>query len=127
MLCFIKPDNICNTYKKIKNKYNNFKDFFQYFEKNWKHDCKYKKLKIIPEWNYKNLLNSLELEQKYLYITNNIAEHINKILNSKLNYKYSNLDIWKIAILVTKNNINNQTNILERENILLFGIKKIKI
>ena len=31
---------------------------------------------------------------------------------------YSNLDIWKIAILVTKNNINNQTNILERENIL---------
>ena len=43
MLCFIKPDNIYNTYKKNKNKYNNnnFKDFFQYFEKNWKQDCKY--------------------------------------------------------------------------------------
>lgn len=92
------------------------KDFFKYFEKNLKPNCKNKKLKIIPKWNYYNLLNSLGLDQKYIYITNNIPEHINKILNSKLNSKYINFENWKNAILTTENNINNQTDILEREN-----------
>ena len=53
MLCFIESNNIYHIYKKFKNKYsnNNFKDFFTYFDKNWKPNGQYKKLKIIPEWN----------------------------------------------------------------------------
>ena len=132
MLCFIEPKNIYYIYKKIKNKYNNnnFKDFFSYFEKNWKPNCQYKKLKIIPEWNYFNLLNSIEIDKKYLYITNNIAEHLNKILNSKLNTKYPNFDNWKNAILSTEIDVNNKNDIIERENfiskLILFFIKMNK-
>lgn len=52
MLCFISPNNIYYIYKKkMKNKYNNnfLKDFFTYFDENWKSNGQYKKLKIIPE------------------------------------------------------------------------------
>ena len=129
MLCFIDPNYIYHIYKKIQNKYsnNNFKDFFTYFDKIWKPNGQYKKLKIIPEWNYFYLLNSIEIDKKYLYITNNIAEHLNKILNNKLNTKYPNFDNWNNAILSTEFDINNKTDIIERENyiskIILYFIK----
>ena len=62
-----------------------------------------------------------------MYITNNIAEHLNKILNNKLNTKYPNFDNWKNAILSTEFDINNKTDIIERENyiskIILYFIK----
>ena len=77
-------------YKKILKKYNDLKynDFFNYFNRNWKPKDTYKKIKYIPEWNYFNILKSLDFYKKYFYVTNNISEHINKLLNNKLNYKH---------------------------------------
>ena len=60
--------------------------------------CKIKKLKIIPQRNYYNIINSLEFDIKYLYVTNNIVEYINKILNSHFNTKYPTFDKWKVTI-----------------------------
>ena len=59
LLSFVKPENIPLIYKKIKKKYDNkkFADFFNYFEKNWNPNCRYRKMKIIPPWNYYNLIN----------------------------------------------------------------------
>ena len=75
MLCFIDPENIYTLYKKILKKYN---DFFNYFNRNWKPKGNFKKIKYIP-WNYFNILKSLDFDKKYFYVTNNIAEHINKL------------------------------------------------
>ena len=66
-------------------------DFFRYFERAWKPNCK-----------YKNIINSI----KYLYLTNNIAEHINKLLNSKFQTKYPKFESWKTAIFSVENDIN---------------------
>ena len=90
MLSFVKPENIKTIYSKIKKKYNNkeYKDFYNYYERNWKPINKNKKINIVPEFNYYNALDSLEIDSKCLILTNNISEHINKILNSFFNTKY---------------------------------------
>ena len=100
MLSFINPDNIYIIYKKIIKKFNDKKyiDFFRYFERAWKPNCKYKNIHIIPEWNYYNIINSIEFDVKYF--TNNLAEHINKLLNSKFQTKYPTFESWKNAILI---------------------------
>ena len=56
-----------------------------------------------------------------MYITNNIAEHVNKILNKKLSTKYPNLDNWKNTILSTEIDINNKNDIIERENYISYN------
>lgn len=91
-------------------------DFFRYFERAWKPNCKYKNIKIIPEWNYYNIINSIEFDVKYLYLTNNIAEHINKLLNSKFQTKYLTFESWKTANFSIENDINNKTDYIERVN-----------
>ena len=77
-------------YKKILKKYNDLKynDFFNYFNRNWKPKDTYKKIKYIQEWNYFNILKSLDFDKKNFYVTNNISEYINKLLNNKLNCKH---------------------------------------
>lgn len=44
----------------------------------------FKKLKIIPDLNYLSL-KQLDIDIKNLFLTNNIAEHLNRI---KLKIKY---------------------------------------
>ena len=56
-----------------------------------------------------------------MYITNNIAEHLNKILNNKLSTKYPNLDNWKNTILSTEIDINNKNDIIEWENYISYN------
>ena len=56
-----------------------------------------------------------------MYITNNIAEHLNKILNNKLSTKYPNLDNWKNTILSTEIDINKKNDIIERENYISYN------
>ena len=118
MLCFVEPENINNIYKKIQKKYNNSKyiNFFNYFNRNWKPKSKYKKINIFPEWNYYHIIKSIDFDIKYLYLTNNISEHINKLLNSKLKSKYPTFINWKNAIFEIEKEVNNKTEIIERTN-----------
>ena len=76
-----------------------YKKFFDYFEYYWKTKSKHDKIKYIPDWNYYYIIKSIDFDIKYLFITNNIAEHNNKILNSHLKTKYPLFEIWKNAIL----------------------------
>ena len=125
MLSFVKPENIKIIYSKIMKKYNNkeFNDFYNYYERNWKSINKNKKINIIPEFNYYNILNSLEIDSKYLFLTNNISEHINKILNSFYNIKYPTFEKWKILLFRTQDIINNNDNIITRHNYLTQVLK----
>ena len=118
MLCFIEPDNINKVYKKILKKYNKkeFDVFYNYFNRTWKNKSKKKNIKFIPEFNYFKILNSLNFDIKYLFITNNIAEHINKLLNVKLNSKFPIFSNWKNAFLNVEKEINDRTEYIERSN-----------
>ena len=74
----------------------------------------------------------MEIDVKYLFLTNNISEHINKILNSHFNTKFPTFEKWKYSLLETEKEINNKTNLVERRdyvtNVLLYFIyKNIKI
>ena len=132
VLSFIEPKYIPSLYKKIKKKYNSkdFIDFYKYFERVWKPNSITGKNKKIPDWNYYYILTSLEIDVKYLFLTNNISEHINKILNSHFNTKFPTFEKWKYSLLETEKEINNKTNLVERSdyvtNVLLYFIKKHK-
>ena len=62
-----------------------------------------------------------------MYFTNNIAEHINKLLNSKFQTKYPTFESWKKAIFSVENDINKKTDYIERVNfgsqIILYFLK----
>ena len=73
-------------------------------------------MNFIPEWNYFNIINSIDFDLKYLYITNNISEHINKLLNSKLNNKHPTFHNWKNALLQTESEFNSKTEYIKRTN-----------
>ena len=65
-----------------------------------------------------------------MYLTNNISEHINKILNSHFNNKFPTFEKWKYALINTEKEINSKLNLVERSDyvtkILLYFIKKNK-
>ena len=113
LLCFIKPDNIYSLYKKIKEKYksNKFNEYFKYFQKQWnpKSNCKY--INYYPNWNYYNILKSIDFDISHMFFTNNIAEHINKLLNDKLISKYPTFEKWKDTILKVESEVNLNNNI----------------
>jgi len=92
--------------------------------------CKFKNHQIIPDWNYYYVLNSLDIDIKYLFLSNNVSEHINKILNSNFNTKFPSYDKWRTALLKTEQDINNKTEFLERfdyiSQIMMFFIKFYK-
>ena len=110
MLCFVDPENI---YTKIFKKYNDPKnnDFFNYFNRNWKPRGTYIKIKYIPEWNYFNIF-----DKKYFYVTNNISEYINKLLNNKLNCKHPTFENWKNSLLEIEVEFNIKAEFIKRTN-----------
>ena len=89
-----------------KNNVDNIKNSNSYFEKQWKPNCIYDDINIIPIFNYYNFINSIEFDINALFLTNNIAEAINRILNSHLNSKYPLFDEWRKAILTTEEKVN---------------------
>ena len=63
-------------------------------------------MRIIPEWNYFNTLKMLDKDIKNLFLTNNVAEHLNKIINSKLITKYPMFLNWRESLLKSEEEIN---------------------
>ena len=47
---------------------------------------------FILLWNYNNLINNLKNNWAFFYITNNICESFNKLLNSHLNKGKTSID-----------------------------------
>ena len=56
------------------------------------------------------------IKQKNQKLTNNIAEHLNKLLNAKLNSKYPVFNNWKNAILKVEEEVNNSVKVLDRSD-----------
>ena len=131
-LAFTDPENISKIYKKILKKYKDKKydEFFKYFNRTWKPNCKFKNIKYYPDWNYYHIISSIEFDIKHLYLTNNIAEHINKSLNSNLKSKYPTFENWRAALLKVEDSVNNIPNVISRYDyttkILLYYIKMEK-
>ncbi len=93
-----------------------YNDFFKYFRRSWNPKCFYKKLRIIPDWNYYLTLKKLDIDIKNLFLTNNIAEHLNKIINSKLKRKYPIFLNWREAILQTEEEVNLNFEEIQRKD-----------
>ena len=72
----------------------------------------------------------IDFDVKFLYITNNIAENINKILNSHFKYKYPLFDDWRNALLHTSSLINLNKEPIDRKyivsNILMYFMNNFK-
>ena len=132
VLCFIKPDNIYPIFKLIKNRFNDdkYSEFFSYFEKTWNPKGRKYNMKYYPNWNYYKIINSVEFDIKHLFLTNNISEHMNKLLNEKLNRKYPTFYNWKDTILNVEKNVNLNYNELKRMDIntkiILYYINNIE-
>jgi hypothetical protein len=57
-----------------------------------------------------NYISNLDFDIKYIFLTNNIAENINALLNSFFNKKYPLFAQWKNAILsleITRRNYSS--------------------
>ena len=89
-LCFIDITKLYKLYESIKNKFinDNTSKIFSYFEKYWN-----PKNKNVA-WNYYYLYNSIEIDKKFIFLTNNLVENTNKILNNTIIEKMSKL--WNI-------------------------------
>ena len=93
-LCFVDTKKLYKLYISIKNKFinNNTSKYFSYFEKYWN-----PKNKIIY-WNYHYLYDAIELDKKFIFLTNNIIENTNKILNIHIKKKCPRYEIFEKAI-----------------------------
>ena len=73
--------------------------------------------KYIPIFNYYKNIKGAELDKKYLFLTNNITENINKILNNNFKGRYPNFIDWKNSLLSTIKRFENIDKELNRLNV----------
>ena len=94
-LCFINPIKLYKFYTSVKNNYMNdtTSKYFRYFEKVWN-----PKNKIIY-WNYHYLYDSIEIDKKFIFLTKNLIENTNKILNIHIKKKCPRYEIFEKAII----------------------------
>ena len=87
--------------------------------------------KYTPIWNYYCCISNLDFDIKYIFLTNNIAENINALLNSFFNKKYPLFEQWKNAILSLVEIFEKKPLEITRRNyssnLMLYYVKKIKI
>ena len=126
ILCFIKKKYLKNFYKKIKNKFNNakYKNFFNYFERNWM-GSKYP----VNIWNFSELIDD-DNNKKIFQFTNNITENLNKQLNKYLKRgKCSNVTFREVilqVILQFENKCINTEAYDKKSDLLKFYINKFE-
>ena len=68
----------------------------------------------------------MDFDKKYFYVIINISEHINKLLNNKLNCKHPTFENWKNYLLETELEFNSKTDFIKRinyiSNLLLYFV-----
>lgn len=76
-------------------------------------------------------LNNLDFDEKYLFLSNNICENINHLLNSIFNKNYPVFKEWRNAILSVVNIFENKTKDFHLKNfsskITFYYIKNVKL
>ena len=124
ILAFIYPKLIKKFYNLIISEYGDkYEKFFKFFEKNW---IKKKKLgKYILIFNYYTNLKGPDFNKKFLFLTNNISESINHILNSFFKSNYPNFSDWSNSILQTLELFENKNNEIKRINYTSVKLDKI--
>ena len=101
-LIFIEPGKIKKAYLKIQEEYGDedkYGEFFKYFRNQWKPFGKKAKIKFTPIWNNYDLIKGKEFDKNHFFLTNNISESINHILNSYFIKKYPTFNEWRNASL----------------------------
>lgn len=107
-LCFLNPSIIKKEFKNIKkNIFLKSKHFLNYFEKTW---CPNSQNLI---WNYFYIYDTIDLDKKFLYYTNNLVEHANKIIISNFKKKFPRMKDFEKAINLYI--INLATNLSAKE------------
>ena len=130
VMCFMDPKKLKKFYSLITDEYGEkYESFFKYFEKQW---INKKKLgKYTPIWNYFINLNKIEFDEKFLFLTNNISENINHLLNSFFNKKYPVFKEWRNSLLSVVNLFENKADELHRKNfsskLMFYYIKIVNI
>jgi len=121
-LCFIDIKKLYKLYESIKNKFinDNTGKYFTYFEKNWN-----PKNKNVA-WNYYYLYNSIEIDKKFIFLTNNLVENTNKILNNTIKKKCPRYEIFEKAIINLINSYENRDAIIRRDEISKLFLYLIK-
>ena len=129
-MAFLQPKLLKKFYSKIIDEYgSDHESFFKYFQNNW---INIKRLgKYTPIFNYYENISNSEFDIKFLFLTNNISENINKLLNSYFNTKYPTFSQWKQALLDNCENFGKNDLELTRRNIgsksMIYYIKNIFI
>ena len=127
---FLEYKIIKRFYNKLVEKYEkDYESFFKYFEKQWL--IKKKIGKYIPEWNFCGNLKNEEYYVKILFLTNNVAESINRLLNFSFKYKYPNFKEWNFSILKVLSDFEKKEKELIRCNttskLMIYYIKNFKL
>ena len=129
-MAFIDPKIMKKFFDKVLVEFEkDYETFFKYF-KNYL--INYKNLgKYTPNFNFYKNINNSEFDTKYLFFTNNIAENINKLLNSNFSKNYPSFLEWKNAILKIHENFEKTDSELFRRNYcsnsLIYYIKNVNI
>ena len=111
-LCFLPLDEVLSFYNKICHEYKGekFKEFFQYFSNQW-----IKKVK--PKlWNYNTFINANKKIINLLYLTNNVCESFNSLLNSYISHRRTSAEDFKTSISNCINKNKNKLSISYRKN-----------
>ena len=132
-LIFIEPSKIKKTYEMIESEYSDeeyYGKFFQYFRRQWKPFGKKAKIKFTPIWNHYDLFKNNDFD-KSIFLTNNVSESINHILNSYFKTKYPTYNQWRNAIVEESEKVSIKAHEVDRKDyitkILLYLFKLFKI
>ena len=129
-MAFINPKILNKYYNKILIKYEKeFEDYLKYFESQLINKSKLGK--YIPIWNYYESIKNTDFALKYLFLTKNIAENINSLLNTSFTKKYPTFNQWKSAILKIIDLFEKNNNELIRCNysskMMIYCAQNIKV
>ena len=114
IMCFIKCDKIQNFFKSLKKKYkgDNYKKFFDYFNKTWL-GSRYP----VKLWNFNDIIIDEENNKNFMF-TNNLCENINRFLNSNLKRGICSNFLFRASILSIIEQFENKTvnDLTEKKN-----------
>lgn len=85
------------------------------------------KIKFTPIWNHYDLFKNNDFDKNHFFLTNNVSESINHILNSYFKTKYPTFNEWRNAIVEEIEKVSIKAHEVDRKDyitkILLYLFK----